>query len=111
MIQPTLFVDDLTVEAVGPSKAIVGQLVAFVKHVAGKMAESGMELSDTMCACNASTDERGLDLQKRLEPLAAAYQRRVKLLGWSRQAADDATFSLEERCCAITKAGCGGVGN
>jgi hypothetical protein len=80
-VEPTLFVDDLSVEVVGPFKSLPSIIAGFVKVVAKGIIESEMELSATKCICNASTDELGKEVQEALRPLDIRYQQRVKSLG------------------------------
>lgn len=81
MVVPTLFVDDIGAEVMGPAKVVIEQLPKFVKSIAKSVTDAVMELSGTKCVCNASTDKLGRSLQENLKPLNVKYQKQVKSLG------------------------------
>lgn len=49
-VEPTLFVDDLSVEMIGSAKQVANDVVAFVRHVVDSIARTKMGLSSTKCA-------------------------------------------------------------
>ena len=74
-VQPTLFVDDVSTEMVGPVSAIIKGLGRFLKAFVGDTQSFGMELSRSKSVCLASTDKIGRMLQAALASLGISFVR------------------------------------
>ncbi len=78
---PTLFVDDLSIEAAGTFTYIRKHLVPFVLYVCDRMTDDLLEVSKAKSVCTASSEELGHTLERDLRRYGIRFMRRVKSLG------------------------------
>ena len=79
MVCPCLFVDDTSMDVVGPESFVVKQLVGFTKMVCCRIQSDGMEISPTKCGCSASSPQLGKAIEMALAPgLKIPYAARNK---------------------------------
>ena len=64
--QPTLYVDDLSVEAAGTEEEVVEQISIFGYSACGDIEADGGEVSRTKSVCTASSTEIGQEIQRRM---------------------------------------------
>ena len=80
-VVPTLFVDDLSVEAAGGNKFVEDEIVRFTMMVCEAIEEDGMEISRTKSACTASCNKLGKNIVELLNKFGIKYRMRVISLG------------------------------
>ena len=80
---PTLYVDDLTVEASGSSQFVLRQLLAFTLAFCDAITANHMEVSRPKSLCTASSGDLGLKLQHGLRRYGIQFRWRVTSLGSS----------------------------
>ena len=81
LANPTLYVDDLSVEAVGGDRLVVTQVAAFTLTFCRKVEADHMTVSRTKSTCTASTPTLGARLANALKEFGIKYQGRVTSLG------------------------------
>ena len=80
-VEPTLFVDDLSVEVDGDDDFIVTHCGGFTKIVVERIKADGMEVSETKSVVSASHSTLGSKLADKLAVYNIKHTRRVKSLG------------------------------
>ena len=79
--QPTLYVDDLSIEVVGGDRFVMRQLVAFTVAFCQAITDALMVISHLKSYCTASTTQLGHDIQAALAEYGIQYKSRVTSLG------------------------------
>ena len=79
--QPTIYVDDLSVEVSGSSNCVFRHLVAFTNSFCREVTDEHMEVSFTKSLCTASSGKLGRRLQRAFVPYGIRFQWRVTSLG------------------------------
>ena len=78
---PSLYVDDLSIEAAGTERFVVEVLPTFTNCVCQGIRDNLMQVSNTKSLCTASTFKLGADLQRRMCQFNIRFASRVTSLG------------------------------
>jgi hypothetical protein len=80
-VTPTLFVDDLSMEAAGTRRLVLRQLLPFAKSVCDRLTNDLMEVSSTKSVTMASSPAVGRELAVGLRTYGLKSELRVRSLG------------------------------
>ena len=78
---PTLYVDDLSIEVVGTDRFVIKHLCAFTKTACKGIQDGLMTVSGTKSQCTASNDKLGIAIELVLQEHGIKHVRRVISLG------------------------------